>query len=66
LARIEVGKAYRFIPSAFSGEKTGQVGGHAVPRAVTGRIVWIHRRHRFFLVEVTIHDHFLLRECFKF
>ena len=66
MAAIELGKAYRFVPSAFSGEKEGQAGGRVIPRELTGKIVWINRRHRFFVVEVEIHDRFLLRECFKF
>lgn len=66
MAKIEVGKPYSFMPSAFMGEQTGSIAGKKSKRVLQGTIVWINYRHRFFLVEAKIHDRYLLRECFKF
>lgn len=39
--------------------------GKLVAKTHTGRIVYINRAHRFFLVEAVV-GRFKLRECFKF
>lgn len=66
MTKIEVGAAYRFTPSAFSGEKSGMMGGKEVPREVCGTIVSVNRAHRMFVVKAMIHDRVTLHECFKF
>ncbi len=62
-----LGDAYRFVPSAFVGETSGQEPGGRVdiPRAVTGRIVYINWPHRFFTVAFTVNGA-ELKESIKF
>ena len=46
---IQLGASYRFVPSAFVGEKSGTLPGKKeLPRSVTGRICYINQAHRFF------------------
>ena len=50
--RVKIGDTKTFMPEAFS------VGlPDACPKAVTGRVVWIHPKGRFCLVEVEAHGH---------
>lgn len=50
---IRIGGPYRFIPSAFTGEKTGMTfGGKEMPRQVCGTVTFIHQAHRFFSSDV--------------
>lgn len=37
-----------------------------LPRLLPGRIVYINRAHRWFLVEADLGDGVKVRECFKF
>lgn len=62
-----IGDPYRFVPSSFEGESagTGPEWKRAMPRAVTGRIVYINRAHRFFTVAFTVHG-VELKESIKF
>lgn len=59
---LKIGAPYIFMPSAFTGERaypTEEDRSHKL----TGKIVWIHPRKRFFLVEAPCHGH-TIRECF--
>lgn len=62
-----LGDSYRFVPSAFVGETSGRDPRwkKEIPRAVTGRIVYINRAHRFFTVAFTVHG-VELKESIKF
>lgn len=63
---IRIGGPYRFIPSAFTGEKTGMTfGGKEMPRQVCGTVTFVHRAHRFFLVTFEVNG-YTLRESIKF
>lgn len=63
---IQIGAPYRFVPSAFVGEKSGVLPGKKeLPRSVTGRICYINRAHRFFQVAYEVNGYHLT-ECFKF
>ncbi len=66
MQKIEIGRPYRFTPSAFTAEKEGVLGGKAVLRKLTGTIVWINVAHRFFLVTATLPNGYTVRECFHF
>lgn len=67
MQELHIGDPYRFVPSAFIGETSGRdlQGERETPRAVTGRIVYINRPHRFFDVAFTVHG-VELRESIKF
>lgn len=62
-----LGDAYRFVPSAFTEETAGRDPGGKkdIPRAVTGRIVYINWPHRFFTVAFTVNG-VELKESIKF
>ena len=64
MSNICIGAPYRFKPAAFSGEKDCGIPTSRVVE-VTGRIVYINRPHRYFVVEYKVYD-YTLRECFKF
>lgn len=67
MQELRIGVPYRFVPSSFEGETTGRVAKWKkdMPRAVTGRIVYINRPHRFFTVAFTVNG-VELKESFKF
>lgn len=66
MQKPHIGDPYRFTPSGFTGESAGRtLGGQEVPRAVTGRIVYINQAHRFFTVAFTVNG-VELKESFKF
>jgi hypothetical protein len=66
LAPVHIGDTYRFIPSAFIGEKSAKLPGkQALPRAVTGRVSYINHEHRFFQVTYELNG-YSLKECIKF
>lgn len=62
-----IGDPYRFVPSAFESEsaRTGPEWKKAMPRAVTGRIVYINNPHHFFTVAFTVNG-VDMKESFKF
>lgn len=60
---VKVGDAYSFVPEAFYPTAQPGPGGKASPTRVTGRVVWIHPRRRFFLVEATVGGA-IIRETF--
>lgn len=63
---VRVGKAYRFTPSAFIGERAGELPGQKpIPRTVTGKITYINRAHRYFLVVYQLGGR-ELSECIKY
>lgn len=63
---IRIGAPYRFVPAAFTGEKSGKIpGGKEVPRSVNGKITYINREHRFFQVTFEVNG-YILHECIKF
>ena len=63
---LKLGAPYHFTPAAFSGEKSAVLpGGKPVPRAVTGKIVFIHWAHRYFVVEYELNG-CKLEEAIKF
>lgn len=66
MAKVELGKDYMFAPSAFAGEKDGMLGGKIIKKTLTGKIAYINRRHRFFMVEAETPQGAVIRECFKF
>ena len=41
-------------------------GHRELPQLIPGRIVYINRAHRYFLVEAPLGGGVVLRECFKF
>ena len=41
-------------------------GRRELPQILPGRITYINREHRYFLVEAPIGDGVVIRECFKF
>lgn len=62
----KLGDRIRFLPAAFAGER-GEPGqkDNTYPREVTGRVVYINQRHRFFDVEFELNG-YRLREAFKY
>ena len=72
MVHVQLGEAFTFVPHAFTGEQAPRPDrdakadrGQIMPRRVTGRIAYINRAHRFFMVTVEVCGH-TLRECFKF
>lgn len=61
----KLGERVQFTPSAFLGEKGAGSGCGAIPRTVTGRVVYINARHRFYDIEFKC-GNVMLRESFKF
>lgn len=63
---IKIGAPYRFVPSAFMGEKSGALPGKKeLPRQVTGLITYINQAHRYFVVPFEVNGYHLA-ESFKF
>ena len=61
-----IGSKVTFIPAAFTaGTGSKGLGGVEVPRKVTGKVTFVNRPHRFYVVEYKI-DEGIMRECFKF
>ena len=56
----KIGQPVRWVPSSFYRE---QFGG--VPLRLSGKIVYINRKHRFYTVEALCNG-YLIRESFKF
>ena len=62
---MKIGDRISFVPSAFFGEKFARdKAAHLIPRRVTGKIIGIHKAHRYCRVEYQVHD-YTLHECFK-
>ncbi len=62
---MKIGDRISFVPSAFFGEKFAKdKAAHLIPRRVTGKIIGIHKAHRYCRVEYQVHD-YTLHECFK-
>lgn len=62
---MKIGDKISFVPSAFFGEKFAKdKAAHLIPRRVTGKIIGIHKAHRYCRVEYQVHD-YTLHECFK-
>lgn len=63
---MRVGDKYSFTPTAFEGEKDGALPGKTQkPRQVTGRIIYIHPKRRYFTAEAVVNGQ-TIRESFKF
>lgn len=60
MSKIAIGRSYRFRPSAFVQEKNADKESGVL----TGRIVYIHPKRRFFTVEAEIHG-MKISESFK-
>lgn len=57
---MTIGSSLSFCPGYRKGDWRGR------RRRVTGRVVYINRAHRYFLVVAPYGDGKELRECFKF
>lgn len=55
--RVQLGERVRFLPPRFNRDDTENM--------VTGRIVYINQRHRYYLAEYPAGRH-VLREAFKY
>lgn len=60
---VKVGDKHSFVPSEFATEKTKFGNGMKIPTRITGKVVWIHPKGRFFLVEAFVHG-IRIRETF--
>lgn len=63
---MQIGDSYTWTPAAFEGEASGSDSRDKRlrrTRSVTGRIVYIHPRRRYFLAEAKVGDA-VIRECF--
>ena len=60
---MKVGDKFTFTPSEWSTDKTRYASGMTIPIHVKGRVVWIHPKKRFFLVEGQVHG-VTVRETF--
>ena len=65
MQKIKIGDQYRFVPSAFVGEKPSGTGKYEIPHELNGRVVYIHPERRFFTVEAELNGS-KIRESFKF
>lgn len=67
MAGIRLGDPYTFVPSAFIGESGHPIGaaGMRVPTSVTGKITYIHPRHRWFQVTFEVNGN-IMKEAIKF
>lgn len=62
---MRIGDRISFVPSAFFGEKFAKdKAAHLMARRVEGRIVGIHKTHRYCRVRYKVHG-CILHECFK-
>lgn len=62
---MRIGQKKTFTPAGCYGEQSS-FGGHDIPRKVTGKIVYINRAHRWYLVEAHVHERYTIRQGFKF
>ena len=61
---MQIGDSYTWTPEAFEGEASGSRDKRLRrARSVTGRIVYIHPRRRYFLAEAKV-GNAVIRECF--
>lgn len=51
---MRLGDTVTFVPHFMEGELRGSCGKRQRPQEVTGTVVWIHPKHRFFEVEYTV------------
>lgn len=63
MALIALGDKITFVPNGFGERKEAFDNGVAIPQKLTGRVVWIHPKERFYLVEAEIHGG-TIRETF--
>ena len=63
---IGIGAKVNFVPFAFNDGIRGidPTTKKPFPTSVSGRVVWIHPKRRFYLVEYCCNGH-TLRECFQ-
>lgn len=54
---VRVGDTGTFTPNCFGDKEEYEFGGYQVRQQVPGRVVWIHPKRRFFLVEFIVHGH---------
>lgn len=59
----KLGQKVRFVPSCFEGQKLTGPGGKLLDRTLTGRVVYIHPKNRFYTVAAKCGDG-VLRESF--
>lgn len=59
----KIGDKVRFVPSGFARDKETFGNGMTIPIKVTGTVVWIHPKRRFYLVEADV-DGVTVRETF--
>ncbi len=52
---MKVGDKFTWIPSEWLTEKTKYANGMTIPSHVKGRVIWIHPKKRFFMVEGEVH-----------
>jgi len=64
MKNINLGDRYRFVPSAFAGEKPESWGKKDYTTEITGRVIYINRANRYFTVAADING-YTLRESFK-
>ena len=63
---MQLGDKVRFVPSVTAGDRLeGPRGKRILGPSVTGRVVYIHPRRRFYIVEWTVGDR-PLRETLYF
>ena len=62
----KLGQKVRFVPSCFENQKLTGPGGKLLDRTLTGRVIYIHPKHRFYVVaarcgDAVIRESFLIR-----
>ena len=60
---MQVGDTFTWVPSEWLTDKTKYANGMTIPGHVKGKIVWIHPKRRFVLVEGQVHG-VTVRETF--
>lgn len=62
----KLGEKIRFVPSCFENQKLTGPGGKILERTLTGRVIYIHPKGRFYVVAAncgdgTVREAFLIR-----
>ena len=67
MTEIKLGAPYTFVPAAFLGENGNPIGpaGIRAPTRVTGKITYIHPKHRWFQVTFEVNG-YTMKEAIKY
>lgn len=62
--QVQPGDKFPFTPTAWTRDRKEWGNGLSIPVVLPGRVVWVHPKGRFFLVEGQV-DGQRIRECFS-